>query len=73
VRGVMTGFLAFMGLIGRAICFKAGGYLFVYANYWPFIMIGIFNFVLVILLVISIMCGIFEKVDESEFELLNKS
>jgi MFS family permease len=68
VRGVMTGFLAFMGLIGRAICFKLGGYLFTFEKYWPFVMIGFFNFTLVILLVIVILCKIFEKADDVEFE-----
>lgn len=57
----MAGFLAFCGLIGRAICFKLGGTLFDIGKAMPFIMIGMSNFFFVVFLIIMLFLGLFGK------------
>ena len=61
IRGVLVGFLSFCGLIGKSIAFKLGGELFSTGRPFPFLMIGICNFVFVIFLVIMITFGLFGK------------
>lgn len=64
VRGVMAGFLAFCGLIGRAICFKLGGTLFKMGRAMPFIMIGMSNFIFVLFLLVMLFLGLFGREDK---------
>jgi hypothetical protein len=61
VRGVMAGFLAFCGLIGRSICFKLGGTLFGMGRAMPFIMIGMANFIFVLFLLVCLFLGLFGR------------
>lgn len=61
VRGVMAGFLAFCGLIGKSICFKLGGTLFQTGRAYPFIMIGLCNYGYFIFLILMIILGFFGR------------
>ena len=61
VRGVLVGFLAFCGLIGRAIILKLGGYLFGEGRAFPFVSIALFNVAFVLLLMITICLGVFGR------------
>lgn len=55
VRGISYGIFSFSGLFGKLLCFKLGGILFEKADKnWPFIAISIFNFSLMIYLIIVI-------------------
>lgn len=66
VRGVMAGFLAFCGLIGKSICFKLGGYLFNIGAAYPFIFIGLCNFGYLLFLLLMICLGMFGSKKESK-------
>lgn len=64
----MQGFLAFMAQIGRGLCYKIGAYLFEYGKVWPFVMIGIFNFVFVAVIIVLILFHVLDKRPDEYFE-----
>ena len=58
VRGVLVSFLGFCGLIGRAIVLKLGGQLFGVGKAYPFVVLSVFNVVLLLLLLVTMFFGL---------------